>query len=160
MGVMKATDQVTIVEGGIGDTTELEAKVEELNNNLKQTTIIPEDGIELNTIDEKLNYLIENGTGSGSIQYCETVVNQEYKTYTFDKDYKLAVAFVTNGGNANDTIDISYTNIEPIQKVSDTYHGKCYIFKDVPVGASITIRTSTGVPITSSQTRVRVWAFN
>lgn len=34
MGVMKATDQVTIVEGGIGDTTELEAKVEELNNNL------------------------------------------------------------------------------------------------------------------------------
>lgn len=34
MGVMKATDQVTIVEGAIGDTTELEAKVEELNNNL------------------------------------------------------------------------------------------------------------------------------
>ena len=34
MGVMRATDQVTIVEGGIGDTTELEAKVEELNNNL------------------------------------------------------------------------------------------------------------------------------
>ena len=34
MGVMKATDQVTIVEGGIGDTTELETKVEELNNNL------------------------------------------------------------------------------------------------------------------------------
>lgn len=34
MGVMKAADQVTIVEGGIGDTTELEAKVEELNNNL------------------------------------------------------------------------------------------------------------------------------
>ena len=34
MGVMRATDQVTIVEGGIGDTTELETKVEELNNNL------------------------------------------------------------------------------------------------------------------------------
>ena len=34
MGVMKATDQVTIVEVEGGDTTELEAKVEELNNNL------------------------------------------------------------------------------------------------------------------------------
>lgn len=114
----------------------------------------------MNTIDDKLNYLIENGTGGGSIQYCETVVNQEYTTYTFDKEYKLVVAFVTNGGNANDTINISYTDIEPIQKVSDTYHGKCYIFKDVPVGASITIGTSTGVPITLTQTRVRVWAFN
>ena len=37
MGVMRATDQVTIVEGGIGDTTELDAKVEEINNNLTAT---------------------------------------------------------------------------------------------------------------------------
>ncbi|MBP3469700.1 MAG: hypothetical protein J6K26_09325, partial [Lachnospiraceae bacterium] len=125
------------------DIVKINEDIRSLNNNLKQTTIIPEEGIELSTIDEKLNYLIENGTGSGSIQYCETVVNQEYKTYTFDKEYKLVVAFVTNGGNANDTINISYTDIEPIQKVSDTYYGKCYIFKDVPVGASITIGTST-----------------
>lgn len=34
MGVMKATDQVTIVEVEGGDTTELKTKVEELNNNL------------------------------------------------------------------------------------------------------------------------------
>ena len=38
MGVMRATDQVTIVEGGIGDTTELETKVEELNNNLASSS--------------------------------------------------------------------------------------------------------------------------
>lgn len=126
----------------------------------QQTSFTTDDGIVLNTIDDKLNYLIENETGSGSIQYCETVVNQEYKTYTFDKKYKLVVAFVTNGGNANDTINISYTDIEPIQEVSDTYHGKCYIFKNVPIGASITIGTSTGVLISSAQTRVRVWGFN
>lgn len=126
----------------------------------QQTSFTTDDGIVLNTIDDKLNYLIENGTSSGSIQYCETVVNQEYKTYTFDKKYKLVVAFVTNGGNANDTINISYTDIEPIQNVSDTYHGKCYIFKNVPIGASITIGTSTGVSISSAQTRVRVWGFN
>lgn len=126
----------------------------------QQTSFTTDDGTVLNTIDDKLNYLIENGTGSGSIQYCETVVNQEYKTYTFDKKYKLVVAFVTNGGNPNDTINISYTDIKPIQEVSDTYHGKCYIFKDIPVGASITIGTSTGVPISSAQTRVRVWGFN
>ena len=39
MGVMRATDQVTIVEGGIGDTTELETKIDELNNNLSMEII-------------------------------------------------------------------------------------------------------------------------
>ena len=163
-GTVSFVDVTTYTQNGDSfgakDVNDTNTAVNELNNNLKQTTIIPEEGIELNTINEKLNYLIENGTGSGSIQYCETLVNQEYKTYTFDKEYKLVVAFVTNGGNANDTINISYTDIEPIQEVSNTYHGKCCIFKDVPVGASITIGTSTGVSITSAQTRVRVWAFN
>lgn len=64
MGVMRATDQVTIIEGGIGDTTELETKVEELNNNL--TNIITVSGNTPLTANVETPLVCANGIKNGT----------------------------------------------------------------------------------------------
>lgn len=65
MGVMRATDQVTIVEGGIRDTTELEAKVEELNNNLTASDRTPfRFGVNENG---EYGYIITDSEGADSV---------------------------------------------------------------------------------------------
>ena len=83
-----------------GSSKNVQEKIEELNNSLKQTTIIPEEGIELSTIDEKLNYIIENGTASVSL-YNFGVTKGISKSVTVDidltKKYLIFVALCTGG---------------------------------------------------------------
>lgn len=85
---------------GAKDVNDTNTAVNELNNNLKQTTIIPEEGIELSTIDEKLNYIIENGTASVSL-YNFGVTKGISKSVTVDidltKKYLIFVALCTGG---------------------------------------------------------------
>ena len=102
MGVMRATDQVTIVEGGIGDTTELEAKVDELNNNLTANS-------------QSFKFAFQDG------QYGYMINEEGVETFmNFANSVITPVIFTLNGyyGGANPANE-TYTA---------TSKGKCLIF--------------------------------
>ena len=122
MGVMRATDQVTIVEGGIVDTTELEAKVEELNNNLpaKDSTKFrfATDG------EGNYGYLKADDSfapfKSGAVELHSKIYTSGTlsDTYTFTEDYEKILVFASS---ANDAIgNVQFSLVPTIQGIATT----------------------------------------
>ena len=144
MGVMRATDQVTIVEGGIGDTTELEAKVEELNNNLTNINVYVGE-------DEKLHFI--DSTGADSVLPFSDIFEQNNVSVNKNTTVRIDCGFfakniIIHGVNGSVVFETVYTESYNIY----AYGGNGEAVRTQPTASFIQVSniTDNGFDVTGS----------